>query len=713
MSDRFREAFREEASELLGELESALLELEEKPEAKELVDRVFRAMHTIKGSGAMFGFDVVSSFTHEVETVFDKVRKGEIGVTKDLIDLTLEARDLIRGMLEPSGSEAVDEGIRENLLARFRAFLSQAGSHAGTRVQAEGGPMPASSAAEPAAKDKAGLATYRVRFKPAPDIFLHGTNPVLLLGELRRLGDCRVLAHMDAIPALNDIDPERCTLYWDIILTTNRGINAIKDVFIFVEDDSTISIDVLSETAALGAEADLKKIGEILVERGDITAVELQAALAAKKRVGEVLVEKGLVSKDEVRSALAEQQVLKEVREKQRQEESSLSIRVRSDKLDSLMDLVGELVTLQARLTQTALDQKDPELTLIAEQAERLIGDLRDTAMSLRMLPIATSFARFRRVVRDLSAEMGKEVDLVTDGGETELDKTVIERLNDPLVHLIRNSVDHGVEVPADREKAGKPRRGTVRLSASHSGSHVLIQVMDDGGGLDREAIRAKAVERGLIAAEAELADREVFDLIFLPGFSTAKRITAVSGRGVGMDVVKRSIDSLGGLVEINSVRGAGTSITLKIPLTLAIIEGLLVLLGGAYYVLPLKAVEECVELVRAEREESEEKRGRKMANVRGQIVPYIRLREWFGVEGESPDIEQIVISRADGKRIGFVVDSVIGQHQTVIKSLGKLYKNYQGISGATILGDGTVALIIDIFAVIGQAERHQDVKRA
>jgi two-component system chemotaxis sensor kinase CheA len=401
------------------------------------------------------------------------------------------------------------------------------------------------------------------------------------------------------------------------------------------------------------------------------------------------------------------------VREKQRQEESSLSIRVRADKLDSLMDLVGELVTLQARLTQTSVGRQDPELALIAEQAERLTNSLRDTSMSLRLLPIATSFARFRRVVRDLSGELGKEVELQTEGGDTELDKTVIERLNDPLVHLIRNSVDHGVEMPAEREREGKPRRGAVRLSAEHSGSHVLIRVSDDGAGMDREAIRAKGIERGLISAEAELQDREIFDLVFAAGFSTARRVTSVSGRGVGMDVVKRSIESLGGSVEIESARGQGTTITLKIPLTLAIIEGLLVRIAGESYVLPLQAVEECVELSREEREAGEKTRGRRMANVRGEIVPYVRLRDWFGTGGESPELEQVVISRTDGRRIGFVVDAVVGQHQTVIKSLGRLYRNVQGISGATILGDGSVALILDIFAIIAQAERETNAGKA
>ena len=698
MSDKFREAFKEEATELLGELESALLELEQDAGNKGLVDRVFRAMHTIKGSGAMFGFDAVSSFTHEVETVFDLVRKGVLDVSKELIDVTLEARDYVRGMLDAAHPE--NEEMRNSLLSRLRACLPETGLT----------PPPEQEKPEtPAAPAATQMTSYRIRFRPAADIFLHGTNPVLLLGELRRLGVCRVLAHTDEVPPLEKANPEHCYFYWDIILTTDRGMDAIKDVFIFVEDDSTISIDPIDLGTGPEGEAQYKRIGEILLERGDINSEELAEALASRKRVGEILVDRGIVSTDEVRSALAEQQHLEEIREKRRQEDTSLSVRVRSDKLDSLMNLVGEMVTLQARLTQTSLGLADPELSLVAEQTERLVSGLRDTVMGLRMLPIATSFGRYRRVVRDLAAELGKQVDLVTEGGETELDKSVIERLNDVLVHLTRNSVDHGIEDPAEREKAGKAPKGTVRLSASQSGSHVLIQVTDDGAGLDKDVIRAKGIERGLISADAELSEREIFDLIFLPGFSTAKRVTSVSGRGVGMDVVKRAMDSLGGTIDIKSVKGAGTSITLKIPLTLAIIEGLLVDLAGSYYVLPLQTVEECVELDRAHRGSMESSLAGKIANVRGEIVPYIRLREWFRIGGEAPPIEQIIIVRSDERRFGLVVDSVIGQHQTVIKSLGKLYKDYQGISGATILGDGTVALIVDVYGLLARAQKEQD----
>jgi len=320
-------------------------------------------------------------------------------------------------------------------------------------------------------------------------------------------------------------------------------------------------------------------------------------------------------------------------------------------------------------------------------------------------LPIGTTFNKFKRLVRDLSNELGKEVVLTTDGAETELDKTVIERMNDPLVHLIRNSIDHGIEPPADREAAGKPRQGTVHLSAVHSGAHVLIRITDDGAGLDKEAIRAKAVEKGLIAPDVELAEKEVFDLILAPGFSTAAKLSSVSGRGVGMDVVKRSIDALRGSIEIGSSRSSGTTITLKLPLTLAIVDGLLVQVGEGYFVVPLSVVEECVELTR---EDISKAHGRRMSYVRGEIVPYIRLRDRFMVNGGRPAIEQIVITEAAGGRFGFVVDTVIGEHQTVIKSLGRMYRNVEGISGATILGDGTVALILDVPKLVREVEMEE-----
>jgi two-component system chemotaxis sensor kinase CheA len=322
------------------------------------------------------------------------------------------------------------------------------------------------------------------------------------------------------------------------------------------------------------------------------------------------------------------------------------------------------------------------------------------------MLPIGTTFSKFKRLVRDLSGELKKHIVLLTEGAETELDKTVIERLNDPLVHLIRNCIDHGIELPDAREAAGKPRQGTIHLSAAHSGANVLIRITDDGAGLDADAIRAKAAEKGLIAADAELSEKETFALIFAPGFSTARQITSVSGRGVGMDVVKRSIDALRGTVEVSSQKGVGTTITLKLPLTLAIIDGLLVKVGDGHYVLPLSIVEECVELTR---EDVVSAHGRHMTYVRGEIVPYIRLRERFLVGGHAPDMEQIVITESSGGKVGFVVDKVVGEHQTVIKTMGRMYNKVDVISGATILGDGTVALIMDVSKLVESVEMQEE----
>jgi len=337
-------------------------------------------------------------------------------------------------------------------------------------------------------------------------------------------------------------------------------------------------------------------------------------------------------------------------------------------------------------------------MTILAEELERLSDELRDSTLGIRMLPIGTSFSKFKRLVRDLSGELGKEIGLSTSGEDTELDKTVIERLGDPLVHLLRNSLDHGIEPPAEREANGKPAQGMILLAAEHSGGEVLIRITDDGRGMSTESIREKAVERGLISKDAELTEKELLKLIFEPGFSTAKEVTNVSGRGVGMDVVKRAIDSLRGSIDIDSKFGKGTTITIRLPLTLAIIDGLQVRVEDEYYVIPLSLVEECVELAHADVDADSDQR---ILHLRGEIVPYIHIRDWFDIEGENPPIEQIVITGVEGSRVGIVVDTVIGEHQTVIKSLSRVYKDVEGISGATIKGDGSIALILDVPSLV------------
>jgi two-component system, chemotaxis family, sensor kinase CheA len=683
-------AFTEEAHELLSELEDSLLELEANPTDQELIGRVFRAMHTIKGSGAMFGFDEVSKFTHEVETIFDMARNGSLPVTKALIDLTLAARDHIRALL----SVAAGEGEADEVEAK-RIICALRDLDPGENDKPEEKKPPLWQAekignkAIAASKDNREPQLFRVRFKPTLDIFANGTNPLLLLGEVMDLGETNIIAHNDNLPELNDLDPEQCHTSWEIFLTTVEGENAIEDIFIFVSDECDVNIRLLDRENSVAGEP--QKLGDILVQRGDIAKDTLDNAV---KPLGDRLIEAGAVSSTHVKAALEEQKAVKEKREQKKKKESSNTVRVPADKLDNLVDLVGELVTVQARLNQVSLTRGNHDLQVISEEVERLTAELRDNTMSIRMLAIGSTFNKFKRLVRDLSKDLGKQIELTTEGAETELDKNVIEQLNDPLVHIIRNSIDHGIESPQDRIAMGKPPLGNIHLAAIHSGASVLIRIKDDGVGLNPDLLRQKAMENGIISMDSELSDKEAYQLIFGAGFSMAKKVTKVSGRGVGMDVVRRSIDNLRGTIDVASIMGKGSSITLKLPLTLAIIEGLLIKVGDELYVLPLAAVEECVELLAGDANSAH---GRHVINVRGEIVPYIRLRDRFEIEGDPPDVEQVIISEVNDSRVGFVVDDVIGQHQTVIKSLGKNFQYSAEFSGATILGDGSFALIIDL----------------
>lgn len=669
MIDQHREAFKEEASELLSDLENSLLDLEKNPENLELVGGIFRAMHTIKGSGAMFGFDDIAALMHNVESAYDRIRNGKLQVTGELISLTLAVCDQVRRLIDGSNSGTRNDEKVGTFIEAFREILD--GCDSGEKAKTS---SPEPNDAAPVSSEGT---TYRIRFQPKAQIFANGTNPLPLLQELLELGAGRLIAQTQSVPALDEIDPETCYVYWDIILTTSRGINAIRDVFIFVEEGCDLSIEEIDRSSVAENAEDRKELGVILVES---TAQESGA----------------------IRVAPAGDERRAESRRKRSTEQSS-SIRVQADKLDRLVNMVGELVTVQSRLTQIASEQNHPQIVRVAEDVERLVAELRDTTMSIRMLPIGTAFSKFRRLVHDLAKELGKEIALVTQGEDTEIDKTVIERLNDPLVHLIRNSIDHGIEPPDVRKAQGKSAKGTITLSAEHSGTSVVIRITDDGAGLDAEAIRAKAIERGLIGADASLSEHEIHQLILQPGLSTAGKLTSVSGRGVGMDVVKRNVEALQGTVEIDSRRGAGATMTLVLPLTLAIIDGLLVEIGEESYVLPLSAVEECVELNHSE---SGRDNGQNLAMIRGELVPYIPVRDLFGIEGTPPTIEQIVTAKIDGSRVGFVVDRVIGQHQTVIKTLGRVYKDVDVVSGATILGDGRVVLILDLPKVVKKAER-------
>ena len=626
-------AYRDEANDLLTDLEAALLELESQPDDSEVTSRVFRDLHTIKGSGAMAGFDKIAAFTHEVESVYDLVRGKKLAVSPRLISLTLLARDHIKTLLDGFEGDHIEAAGRR-IISDFLQFQ-----------QAPTLPSPAALGRgfRPLAKN----CTYRVRFKPPKNALERAIDLLRLLGEIRSLGICSVSCHTQGLPDIKDFEPETCYLFWDFILTTDRGEAAIHEVFQFVEDDSELEIVTLGDA---DERLESQRLGDILVERRDVTKQQVDQVTAHKKYLGELLVEAQSVAPDQVQSALLEQQHVAAVKQAAIKSAPG-SLRVSAERLDDLVNIVGEIVTMQARLSQVATACGDPEVVFVSEEMERLIDKLRDNTMTIRMLPIGATFSNFRRLVRDLARDLGKQVELITEGGDTELDKSVIDQINDPLVHLIRNCVDHGLELPDKREALGKPKTGRIILSAEHSGAHVIVRIKDDGAGLDKHAICRKAAENGLIKAGQELTEGEIYALILNPGFSTAKMVSGLSGRGVGMDVVKQNVEALRGTLEIESKEAEGTTFTLKLPLTLAIIDGLLVRVSEQFFVLPLSNILECFEL---SAEAIRENHGRKFVVVRDEMVPYVEVREHFGMQGERPEISQVHDCRDPGREVRF-----------------------------------------------------------
>lgn len=668
--------FRIEAAECLEAIEAGLLDLTHRLDDKDLVDAVFRGLHTLKGSGSMFGFDALAAFTHHCETAFDRVRKGEVPATAELVAAVLAAQDHMRALVD---SPDADHGnIGQQLLAQLQAAV---GGHATTTAAAA---APVAEVAAPAST------TWRIRFGLPANSMANGTNPLGLLDELRDLGECTIRANTSAIPPLGELSPTELYVSWDVTLTSDQGRSAIDDVFIFVMDDMELDVQEIAAPTAVAPSAPAPVVAADPIPSLPVAAVAPSAPVVPEfKPVEAVPVKREAAAAD------------------QRQAKAAENVRVPAERLDELMDRVGELVIAQSRLSQLASASTDIALRSVSEEIERLSGELRDTMMVLRMVPVATLFSRFRRLVHDLARETGKVIELVTDGESTEVDKTVIERLADPLVHLVRNSIDHGLETPEDRLAAGKSEAGTVTLSARQAGGEVIISIKDDGRGINRDRVRAKAESSGLIAPGQPLSDSELLQLIFAPGFSTAAAITNLSGRGVGMDVVKKTVEALRGAIDITSVPGQGSEVSLRIPLTLAIIDGLLVRVGSGRYVIPLSAVEECLEL---SLEEDLRSRGRSFISLRDSLVPFLRLRDLFRT-GTKPDVHQKVVVISTGtERVGLVVDQIIGDHQTVIKSMSKLHNDVATFSGATILGDGSVALILDVghLVIAGQQQETQ-----
>ncbi|GEC97504.1 chemotaxis protein CheA [Zoogloea ramigera] len=710
--DELKQVFLQESFEQLDALESLLLELENRPDDETTLNGIFRAAHTIKGAAGMVECAAVESFAHVVENVLDRLRNHEIAVSTQLAALMLQCTDHLRVLVANEAGVAQMEG--EEIEAQGARLLMQLGEY-GPGGQVFASPKAVESGVERIPSSSSAQNCWHISVRFGPEVLRQGMDPENFLRFLETLGDIRHLETLaDAMPAAAEMDPELCYLGFEITLESSADKQAIEDIFAFVRDECQLAILPPNSKVAdyldliRNLPEDSLRLGEILVRVGALTADELAEGLRAQsapvdepepeaRQIGEILVAQQVVQPELVVAAVAKQA---QVSEKKAQD--AKLIRVPADKLDHLINLVGELVIAGAATSLLAHTRRDGELIEASSLLTRLVEEIRDASLQLRTVQIGETFNRFHRLVRDACKDLGKDVQLVINGGETELDKSIVEKIGDPLMHLVRNSLDHGIEAPAVREAAGKDPQGTLFLNAFHDAGNIVIEVSDDGAGLNRNKILAKAIERGLVDAEAHLSDREVFDLIFAPGLSTAEQVTNLSGRGVGMDVVRRNLQALRGTINVDSQPGQGTRLTLRLPLTLAIIDGFLVVSGNRAYVIPLDAVVECIERPDSEHE-------RNYFNLRGQVLPAVCLREIFSLPGERPARESVVVVQYAGQRAGIVVDRLAGELQAVIKPLGAIFRHLQGIGGSTILGSGEVALILDISALIkisGQAEQ-------
>jgi len=694
--EQFKKKFIEEASDLINSLEDALLLMEENPSDKKIIEEVFRVMHSLKGGSSMFGFDKMDAFTHELETVYDLIRSDSLSVTREILDITLASVDHLKILLE-SGEE-MSEADKKNhniLLARIHKVIDSI--KPGKEAESDQGIIEEQKDDQKDVAQNSSLfeevPTYYILVNPQPDIFKNGTNPFLLIDELHTLGHCNAYLKKNKIPVISELDPEKCFIAWEVFLATDKSEDDIRDVFIFVDDVCFVEILKIADDNLL-SKASFAKGLEGFVKAEEVVNVE------SLKGFVETMIKEEPANEDAL--------LLKENDTALIKKTSISNIRVSSDKLDDLMNLVSELVTTQASLSLFAENQQTPELVAIAENIEKISRQLRDNTFEICLIPIETIMIRFKRLVRDLSNELNKEIQFIAEGTETELDKSIIEGLTDPLMHIFRNSIDHGIEPADERMKKGKPRQGKIVLRAYYSGTNVFIQIKDDGRGIDVEKIRQKAISRGFISAEANLSYKELLNLVFLPGFSTAAKITEVSGRGVGLDVVVKKISDIRGDVEIESQLGVGTTFTIKLPLTLSIIDGLLVKIDKTNFVLPLSSVDKCFEITN----QSIESAFNNKVVLDGKQVPLVNLREEFEINENIPDLHQVIQVNHDDFKVGLSVDIVLGEYQAVLKPLGRMFKDLEIISGATILGDGTIALVLDPARIINTFDRETLKKR-
>jgi len=691
---KFLHTFFEEVTEHLSVLESGLLTLEQNPNDVEILNRIFRSVHTIKGAGPMFGFTTMSRFAHKVETLLDPLRNGKFSATRQIIDLLLKSADCLKMLVEAAKNGTVIDEDKTvlDLEARLETCMTIPP------------PAPVTSASR----------TYQISWMPGEDLFQRGLNPLKLFEEMGRLGTIRsCMLATSRLPDLVDLDPQRCYLSWTCTLETDYPREDIESVFEFTTPPGGLTITSLSSCSPAAQptqKPDPEPAPPIIDEEEDPQLAEVFFGRKSDHWLGAILVEQKAVTPVQLAKALDRQDTL---RAKTKEQKAETSMRVDTEKVDKLVNLVGELAITQSMLSALGGRFEIEHLPILQErllQLERNTREIQERVMGIRMLPISTAFNRFPRLVRDLSIKVGKNIQLLISGEDTELDRSVIEAIGDPLTHLLRNACDHALEPPEERVAAGKPEQGTIRLNAFHEGGKICVTVEDDGRGLNRDKILAKAIEQKIITGNDTLSDDQVWALIFRPGFSTAEKLTDVSGRGVGMDVVKRNIEELGGIVSIKTVTGRGTIFTLNLPLTLAIIEGMKIRVGQDTYIVPLLSILESIQ-PKADMVKTLIGTGEGV-NVRGVFYPIVRLYEVFNLQPEhkNPAEAILLILETEGERVVVMVDEILGQQQVVIKSIEENFRKVDGVAGATILGDGTVGLILDVRGLVKLARQEQSI---
>ena len=757
MSDP-RETFQLECNDLLTDMEEALLVLESNTDDFEQVNAIFRAMHTIKGTSGVFGYDDIVSFTHVAESVLDKVRANELGISSELVAVLLESMDHTKILIEAAISEdTISEENRTNeeqLLARLHSLLgtdedvssaieiedlgaeSQNLEPSESEVLQEVSPFENSNLEGDEFEsidlgNSVASPYWHISIRFDKEILENGMDPLSFFTYLRKMGDIIHLTTLHGnLPLDESFNAENNYLCFELVYDSDVDETKIEETFEFVKEMCSLHIlppnDSLKNYAKLLIDLpeDDELLGDILVASDALSNEELQKVIEINR---DGLFEDDVTgtqpanefsdgvteSFDSPENEISEQitnavnDVLPEKKSQAKTSNNTQRIlRVDAEKLDSLINLVGELVIAGATTNMVATQLGDEKLLESMSGISRLVEEIRDNALNLRMVQVGETFNRFKRVVRDVSKELGKDIKLTINGADTELDKTVVEKIGDPLMHLVRNSMDHGIESAEERQMSGKDVQGNLTLNAYHDAGYIVLEVKDDGKGLDKERILAKALEKSLITENQLLTDQEIYQLVFAPGFSTAEAITNLSGRGVGMDVVNQNIEALRGTVDIDSVPGEGSTVSIRLPLTLAIIDGFLVKVGDSSYVIPLDMVHECIDLSSEDNDDS----AQGYINLRGEVLPFLQLRDYFKENGPESSHKSIVVVRQGNRKAGFVVDELLGELQTVIKPMGKILKNLRGISGATILGSGEVAVILDVPNLIQRATKAQNI---